>query len=79
MHLFRPRELVKGTNTKAAPERGTKNQTVFEKTGADKATPNGVFYFIVSKNAMHQKYFETINETIPKIHDFILEFHNTTF
>jgi hypothetical protein len=27
----------------------------------------------------HQKCFETINETTPKMHDFILEFHNTRF
>jgi hypothetical protein len=27
----------------------------------------------------HLKCFETTNETTPKIHDFILEFHNTKF
>jgi hypothetical protein len=29
--------------------------------------------------SFHQKYFETINKTVPKIHDFILEFYNTKF
>jgi hypothetical protein len=27
----------------------------------------------------HIKYFEIINETTTKIHDFILEFYNTKF
>jgi hypothetical protein len=27
----------------------------------------------------HLKYFETVDETIPKMHDFILEFYNTKF
>jgi hypothetical protein len=27
----------------------------------------------------HEKYFETVNETTYKIHDFILKFNNTKF
>jgi hypothetical protein len=27
----------------------------------------------------HQKYFKIVNETTLKMHDFILEFHNTNF
>jgi hypothetical protein len=27
----------------------------------------------------HLKYFENVNETTPKMHDFILEFHSTKF
>jgi hypothetical protein len=27
----------------------------------------------------HLKCFETVNKTTPKIHDFILKFHNTKF
>jgi hypothetical protein len=44
-----------------------------------KATFNGGFHLIVSKNACHLKCFKIINETIPKMHDFILEFYNTKF
>jgi hypothetical protein len=29
--------------------------------------------------AYYLKYFKTVNETTPKIHDFILKFHNTKF
>jgi hypothetical protein len=32
VHLFQPRELIKGTSAKAAPERGNENRAVFRKT-----------------------------------------------
>jgi hypothetical protein len=37
------------------------------------------FISLFSKISCHLKYFETVNETIPKIYDFILEFYNTKF
>jgi hypothetical protein len=33
------------------------------------------FISLFSKMSCYLKYFETTNETIPKMHDFILEFH----
>jgi hypothetical protein len=43
------------------------------------ATPNRVLHFIVSKDICHLKCFETVDETTPKIYDFILKFHSTKF
>jgi hypothetical protein len=37
------------------------------------------FISLFSKISCHLKYFETVNETTPKIYDFILEFYNTKF
>jgi hypothetical protein len=37
------------------------------------------FILLFSRRQCHLKYFETVNETTPKIYDFILEFHNTKF
>jgi hypothetical protein len=37
------------------------------------------FISLFLRMSCHQKYFETINETIFKIYDFILKFHNTIF
>jgi hypothetical protein len=37
------------------------------------------FISLFSRLPCHQKYFETVNEITPKIHDFILEFYNTKF
>jgi hypothetical protein len=37
------------------------------------------FISLFPRMSCHQKYFETVNETIPKMHDFILEFYNTIF
>jgi hypothetical protein len=37
------------------------------------------FISLFSRVSCHQKYFEIINETTLKMHDFILEFHNTNF
>jgi hypothetical protein len=37
------------------------------------------FILMFSRMSCHLKCFETIDETTPKINDFILEFHNTKF
>jgi hypothetical protein len=37
------------------------------------------FILLFQRMSCHRKYFETINETITKMHDFILEFYNTKF
>jgi hypothetical protein len=37
------------------------------------------FISLFSILSCHLKYFETVNETAPKIYDFILEFHITKF
>jgi hypothetical protein len=37
------------------------------------------FILLFPRISYHLKYFETINETSPKLHDFILKFHNTKF
>jgi hypothetical protein len=37
------------------------------------------FILLFSRRQCHLKCFETVNETTPKIYDFILEFHNTKF
>jgi hypothetical protein len=37
------------------------------------------FISLFLRMSCHLKCFETINETMPKIHDFILEFLNTKF
>jgi hypothetical protein len=50
--------------------------------GADKGIrllPMEDFISLFPRMPCHQKYFETVNETTPKMHDFILEFHNTKF
>jgi hypothetical protein len=35
------------------------------------------FILLFSRMICHLKYFKTVNKITPKIHDFILEFHNT--
>jgi hypothetical protein len=50
--------------------------------GADKGIrllPMEDFISLFLRMPCHQKCFETVNETTPKMHDFILEFHNTKF
>jgi hypothetical protein len=37
------------------------------------------FISLFLKMSCHQKCFTTVNEIIPKIHDFILVFYNTKF
>jgi hypothetical protein len=37
------------------------------------------FILLFSEISCHLKYFETVNKTTHKIHDFILEFYNTKF
>jgi hypothetical protein len=37
------------------------------------------FISLFPRMSCHKKYFKAVNETAPKIHDFILEFHNTKF
>jgi hypothetical protein len=37
------------------------------------------FISLFPRVSCHEKYFETVNETTHKIHDFILKFNNTKF
>jgi hypothetical protein len=37
------------------------------------------FILLFPRVSCHQKCFETVNEITLKMHDFILEFHNTNF
>jgi hypothetical protein len=37
------------------------------------------FISLFSRMSCHLKYFEILNETTTKMHDFILEFHSTKF
>jgi hypothetical protein len=44
-----------------------------------KLLPIEDFISLFSKMTCHLKYFETVNKTTYKMHDFIVELHNTKF